>query len=201
MTTRVLEPPGWLLHCIAAALLVGLISTSAVLPAQAFEAIRHNTNLKAVYVHEIAESDKVIVQLLIGAGEVDAAGPLGLAHYLEHLVMTDYQIKSGRKPTPHRTNAFTTSTMTNYVVGGLPHALPQFVRQMSRVLEKPSLSSREVIRERNVVSREFDLRVLQNPRRKAYERIGQILYRDHPLNRSVLGTQRSIPTLQLSLDR
>ena len=185
-------------RCFLASLAIALMSHAGVSSAQAFQAVKHSTNLNAVYVHEIPESDRVVAQLLIGAGEVDAKGPQGLAHYLEHLVLVDYQIKKGRKPTPHRANAFTSATVTNYVAGGTPNALPTFIRQMANVLEVPSLPAHEMSRERNVVAREYDLNVLQNPRRKAYERIGKLIFQEHPLHRSVIGTRASIAKLQPS---
>ncbi len=179
---------------VAASLMV-LIGCSLILTnstASAFEKLEQRTNLQAVYFRPVTSSDRVDVQLIISAGEADASGPEGIAHFGEHLALFQSIGDLRTSPIHHLSNGYTRSDMTTYVAAGRPEHLGKLLIQLAKVLRAPQQSQELIRRERNVVLREYDLRVVENVGRRLYERLGKVLYEGHPLGRLVLGTPQTI---------
>ena len=178
-----------------AASLIALIGCSLILTtstAGAFEKLEQRTNLQAVYFLPVPSSDRVNVQLIISAGEADASGPEGIAHFVEHLALFQSIGDLRTSPIHHLSNGYTRSDMTTYVAAGRPEHLGKLLIQLAKVLRAPQQSQELMRRERNVVLREYDLRVVENVGRRLYERLGKVLYEGHPLGRLVLGTPQTI---------
>jgi len=179
---------------VAASLMV-LIGCSLILTnstASAFEKLEQRTNLQAVYFLPVPSSDRVNVQLIISAGEADASGSEGIAHYVEHLALFQSIGDLKASPIHHLSNGYTRPDVTTYVAAGRPEHLGKLLDQLAKVLRAPQQSHEIMRRERNVVLREYDLRVVENVGRRLYERLGQVLYENHPLGRLVLGTPQTI---------
>ncbi len=171
-----------------------ILSTST---ADAFEKLEPRTNLQAVYFLPVPSSDLVNAQLIISAGEADASGPDGIAHFVEHLALDQSVGDLTASPAHHLSDGYTRSDVTTYVAAGRPAKLGTILNQLAKVLRTPKQSGDQVDRVRNVVLREYDLRVVESVGRRLYERLGKILYEGHSLGRRVLGTPQRIAQLTL----
>ena len=166
-------------------------------PAQAFETLQTRTALKSVHFLELEKADTVSVQLMVHMGEADLEGPEGMAHYLEHLV--HWHSEGGYKPgfSAHRANAYTSNRVTNFWRDAPAKDAETAFRKLARVFQTPDLPRDFMRRERDVVTREYDLRMRENPYGRFGTKLGKLLYQSNPVARSVIGTPQSIGSLTI----
>ena len=155
-----------------------------------------DTDFHSVYFFQ-TESPIITVGLTILAGEVDAEGPEGLPHYLEHLMYWHADNVDDQQIHARGGNAWVNSIVTNYFNQGESEELPDMLEFVHRLFEQPTLNKNFMIRERSVVEREYDLRVSENPDARIYTTARRELYNDLPISRSVIGTPQSIQSLTL----
>jgi len=161
----------------------------------AFEQLPHKTGLKAVYHLNLPDEDTVKLQLVLHVGDSDLSGPEGLAHYLEHLVAWHMVGGAVVAPSMHRFNAFTNNRVTAYWQEGPANDAEALFVKLARVFETPDLPADFMRRERDVVAREYDLRISEHPERRFYMHLSRVLYDDKPAGKSVIGTPASIRAL------
>lgn len=159
--------------------------------------IETNTSLKAVYLIEEPDNAIIQVNLVVLAGEVDFDGPQGLAHYLEHLMFWHADSVSDGPYHGRGGNAWINGIITNYHNTGNKDELADLFGFAARLLTKPDLKRKFMIEERDVVAREYDLRVSENPDRKAYSTLMKMLFGANPAGRSTIGTPKSINALTI----
>ncbi|MDD9911115.1 MAG: insulinase family protein, partial [Ahrensia sp.] len=172
----------------------------------AYVEVETKTALRGVWVHHDIDATDLRVDVVFVAGEADASGPEGIAHYLEHLMYwhadrTDQKLVHGRSG-----NAWVNQYVTVYL-GTVPRSHQFSARQTSeigkllsfahRLLTVPDLNETFMKRERDIVAREYDLRVVENPDRRSWDANFKRLAGDNPLGRNVVGTRESIASLSL----
>lgn len=151
-----------------------------------------NTGFRAAYLIPETGLDPQ-VHLIITSGEMDNKGTAGIAHYVEHLAWmnsvgaTDWQDRDS--------NAFTTPEQTEYFIASPD---PQkAVATLASVLS-PLPPDNEMMRsERQVILREYDYRMGENPMAEIMEGSDGALYSDDPRGRSVIGSKADIANFSL----
>lgn len=171
------------------ALLIGV-------PAQAeiVDLSDHSPLAKVYFVPEPKAAD-VRVQLYLDVGEADRTGPEGLAHYLEHLVGWSADKVHGDGFKARHMNAYTLPYWTSYFNSGPPDIFENMLRHAKAVFQPINLTTDFMQTERDVVMREYDLRLRENPYGQLYDKTKRHLHRDHAAGRSVMGTPESLATI------
>lgn len=143
--------------------------------------------------------------VLAGCGDEPGGQCLGLAHYLEHLILTGRNREhadTGVRIFPDAvSNGWTNLRATAYVhtvpareTGPRPDLEKLFAFYAAR-LKDFAVTEAEAIRERNVVLQEHDWRVASNPNRRFEQRLDRELLPDHPAGQWTIGTRDSIVRL------
>jgi zinc protease len=146
--------------------------------------------------------------VLAGCGDEPGGQCQGLAHYLEHLVLTgrngEHADVGVRILADAYANGWTNMRATAYVHsvpardGGGPRAdLEKLFAFYAGRLRDFAIGEAEAERERNVVLQEHDLRVTGNPARRFERRLDRELLPDHPAGQWTIGTRESIARLTL----
>lgn len=162
-----------------------------------FKQLDTNTPLRAVYFIPDDGSDLVTVAMVVVAGEVDVVGPEGLSHYLEHLMFWHADNVKGQAIHARDGNAWVNGIVSTYYNRAEASELEDMIEFSRRLLTPPELAKAFMLRERNVVNREYDLRVLENPDERVLTDMRRQLYDNHPISRSVIGTPESINALTI----
>lgn len=149
-------------------------------------------------------------QMIVNAGSADEAGgqSKGVAHYLEHLILTGRNAQNTdiamRFFPDARSNGWTNHRATAYT-----HAIPAREHGAARDLEKLfefyaarlrdfSITPDEAVRERNVVLQEFDWRYGSAPAMRFARKIDQALYAEQPFGQWPSGSRESIQAMTLA---
>lgn len=119
----------------------------------------------------------------------DYPGPL--AHYVEHLVWLPNIGKESR-PLDRYTNAMTGDATVIYWQAGKPGDLTDMLRKLATVFRPIAVTRQFAEQEREIVIREYDLRMANNPDGKIGEKANAFLYAGNSLADSVLGAPGSI---------
>ncbi|MEE9375942.1 MAG: pitrilysin family protein [Rhizobiaceae bacterium] len=159
--------------------------------------LQTKTNLRGVYFIPAPTSTNIIVHPVIIAGEADFDGPEGLAHYLEHLMFWHADKQDNKFSHGRGENAWANGLVTSYIATGTKSQLDEIFSFAGRILTAPTLDNKFMLDERKVVAREYDLRVSENPYRRAWNLLWPIVLPKHPFTRSVIGTPSSIHSLTL----
>lgn len=155
------------------------------------------TGFQAVYVHEDPDATEILVSVTLLAGEVDATGPEGLSHYLEHLMFW-HADKINDAPFHDRGgNAWVNGFITNYFNISEESSLEDMLEFAARLFSKPELDRSFMVEERGIVAREYDLRYLENPERKVFNLLRKSLYGEVSVSRSTMGTPATIGALKI----
>lgn len=162
------------------------------------QSLNTNTPLRAVYFIPDTETELVTVAMIVLAGEVDFKGPEGLSHYLEHLTFWHADNVRGEVIHARDGNAWVNGLVSSYYNRAEATELADMLTFARRVLTPPRLDNAFMISERDVVSREYDYRVLENPEWRVFTDVRKQLYADHPVSRSVIGTPESIASLTIT---
>lgn len=161
------------------------------------QTLKADTSLRAVHFLPDNETDLVTVAMIVLAGEVDFDGPEGLSHYLEHLMFWHADNVRGEAIHAREGNAWVNGLVTTYYNRGEITEFEDMIQFAQRLLTPPELDKAFMIGERNVVAREYDFRVLENPDWRALSDVRKLLYDNHPVSRSVIGTPESIASLTI----
>lgn len=151
----------------------------------------------SVFLLQTPESSVIRVGLTFKAGEVDAEGPEGLSHYLEHLMFWHADNVDDQALHARGGNASVNGIITNYFNVGEISELDDMFKFVQRLFVPFILDKGFVLRERSVVAREYDLRVSENPDVRVYFAIRRDLYNNLPVSRSVIGTPETIHSLTI----
>lgn len=180
-------------------LLVSLMLLALVAGQASAELVKVETAspLRGVYLIPDGKTDTIRVSAIILAGEADSDGPEGLAHYLEHLMF--WHADNVNKRTFHNRggNAWVNGIVTNYYNEGGREELSDLFAFAGRLLTPLSLDEAFMREEKDIVSREYDMRVSENPKWRIREQINKALYGPSPVGRSLIGTPETIDLLNL----
>ncbi|KEI44396.1 M16 family metallopeptidase [Saccharopolyspora rectivirgula] len=144
------------------------------------------------------------VGIWVGVGSRDESPKqAGAAHYLEHLLFkgttnrSAAQIAQEMDAVGGELNAFTTKEYTCYYAHVLDSDLPLAVDVLCDVVFRAVNTDADVDVERNVVLEEIAMRD-DDPEDLLFELFSSAVLGDHPLGRSILGTEESIANMTRS---
>ncbi len=141
-----------------------------------------------------AEPETVSVHLLFSrSGGAESASP-ALDHYVEHLTWLN-AFAASRHAARH-SNAWTSDIAIGYWLSGPPEDLPAMLRTLARVFDPITLSREFANQERDIVRREYDLRLANHPDAQAAEEMNAFLYQGNAIAASVIGTPAQIDALR-----
>lgn len=190
-------------------LLLGAAVVSDVIPAMAQEKLISDR----VFLIPDAKSTSIQFQMIVLAGSADETNldQLGIAHYLEHLVLVGRN--PGQSETAQRffadgsSNGWTNQRMTGYVhsfpasSADVPQRLDRLFKFYSERLTDFTIVPEEAVRERNVVRQEHDWRYASNPQSAVWQDVSRFLYKGHPFESWTIGTPETIGAFTLEESR
>jgi len=135
--------------------------------------------------------------------EVIFAYPAGqgpLAHYAEHLAWLSAVGGSARAVNRH-SNAWTSSQAVGYWLSGRPDDLPDLLGTLAGVFDPLDLPPSFAEEERNIILREYDYRMVNNPDAQAHEAMDAFLYQGNGIAASIIGTPEQIMALDYDAAR
>jgi len=150
------------------------------------------------------KSNSVQFQMIVLAGSADETDPvqLGIAHYLEHLVLVGrnegFGETSSRFFADGSSNGWTNSRATGYIhsfpasAPDVPERLDRLFRFYAGRLTDFSISPEDALRERNVVRQEHDWRYASNPYSSTWMEASRYLYAGNPLADWTIGRPETI---------
>jgi len=127
----------------------------------------------------------------------------GLSHFMEHLVFKGTRRRNARQIAESleslggSLNAFTTREHTCYTARLLDEHLEQAVDILADITCSPTLTSRNMNRERQVIVEEIK-ESLDNPADHVHDLFAQTHWGGHPLGRPIMGTQEIIQSVPRS---
>lgn len=140
----------------------------------------------------VPDSENLSVYLILAAApDGNEITTPGLSHYTEHLVWLNIRNKS-HNDAVRKTNAWTSNSSVVYWFSGSAKDLEQLLSTIVRVFDPITLDRRFAISEREIVSREYDLRLKNNLHGRINQQLNAFLYKGNNSEYSVLGTQNDI---------
>ncbi|CCH62389.1 hypothetical protein TBLA_0H01010 [Henningerozyma blattae CBS 6284] len=125
----------------------------------------------------------------------------GTAHFLEHLAFKGTTTRSQRdielviENLGSHLNAYTSRENTVYYAKTLKDNIPNAIDILSDILTKSTLDKNAIERERSVIIRESE-EVDQMYDEVVFDHLHEIVYKDQPLGRTILGPIKNINTIQ-----
>lgn len=120
--------------------------------------------------------------------------PAGLAHYAEHLAWLNAVGRTARGADRH-SNAWTGPHAIGYWLSGAPGDLPELVATLARVFDPIELPRDFADQERDIILREYDRALADNPDAQAAEAMSAFLYEGNEIAVSLIGTPEEIAAL------
>jgi Peptidase M16 inactive domain len=117
-----------------------------------------------------------------------------LAHYTEHLAWLP-NIGRDSRPEDRDSNAWTNDYAVGYWLSGPPESLTDMLRRLKVVFAPIDLPQEFADTERDIILREYDWRMANNPDAQAAEEMKAFLYEGNPIAASVIGTPDQIKAL------
>jgi zinc protease len=150
------------------------------------------------------KSNVIQFQMIVMAGSADETNPaqLGIAHYLEHLVLVGRNDGFGEASVKFfadgNANGWTNSRATGYV-----HSFPAGARDAADRLDRLfqfyagrltdfSITPEDAVRERNVVRQEHDWRYASSPTAATWMEVSRFLYEGHAFADWTIGRPETI---------
>ena len=144
--------------------------------------------LNATFV-QCSSSNKVTVHAIFPLGGADPV----TAHYAEHLAWLN--AVGGERDTDRHSNAWTSDTAVSYWLSGSPDDLVELLETLSGVMDPIDLPRDFAEQERDIVLREYQMRMVGNPDAQAAEAMDAFLYHGNAIAASVIGTPDEIQAL------
>ncbi|HQJ15776.1 MAG TPA: pitrilysin family protein [Candidatus Omnitrophota bacterium] len=124
----------------------------------------------------------------------------GISHYLEHMVFkgtrnyTCRQIKESIEGVGGSFNGFTSEEVTCYFVKMPSRYLDRSLDILSDMVAQPLLRDEDIRKERTVILEEIKM-YKDQPQSYVYELLDGLLWPDHPLGTSTLGSERTVGSI------
>lgn len=195
---------------VRASLVTALAFACAGLPPQAAQAAQEEQVAERIFLVRDAPGSQTQFQMIIHAGCSDEPDGQcrGLAHYLEHLVLTgrnrEHADIAVRLFPDVSSNGWTSVRATGYThsvparEGGPKADLEKLFAFYAARLRDFAITEAEAARERNVVLQEHDWRVTSSPHRRFDRKLDRELLPDHPAGQWTIGTRESIMSLTVA---
>lgn len=116
-------------------------------------------------------------------------GPL--AHYVEHLAWLP-NIGKDSRPEDRDSNAWTSNIAVGYWLSGPPEQLTEMLRQMKTIFNPIAVPRKFAEQERDIILREYDLRIGNNIDAQAAQEMEAFLYKGNAIATSAIGTPTDI---------
>ncbi len=182
------------------AMVVGLLAALLAVPAKAQEKLISD---RVFYIHA-PKSTSVQFQMIVLAGSADETNlsQLGIAHYLEHLILVGRN--EGQGDTAFKffadgsSNGWTSQRATGYIhrfpanAADLTERLDRLFKFYSERLTDFAITPEDALRERNVVRQEHDWRYASNPFDAVWQDVTRYGYEGHPFENWTIGTPQTI---------
>ncbi len=140
------------------------------------------------------EGRPVKAQVVFPSTPSDGEAIHGLAHYLEHLVWAN-SVGASERTADRHSNAWASDDAVGYWLSGPPEDLPELLTTLRRVFDPLEVSAQFAEEEREIVLREYELRIAGDIVARAAEATDAYLYADTPFAPSVLGSPAQIEAL------
>jgi zinc protease len=150
---------------------------------------------------------EISIRLLVPAGgRNDPRGAEGLAHYVEHLLASDpgplvSETNAPRLSAHGYANAFTSPTVTVYVMNVPPDSLELGLEVIAERLSHLDASEEMAARELRIVQQEYSMNYGNNPGRRLMAELRTKLGQSDPALGWSIGTRESIKTFDLAAAR
>ncbi|WP_181409740.1 M16 family metallopeptidase [Martelella alba] len=125
-------------------------------------------------------------------GEADMQGPEGQAHYLEHLLARQIGMLAHGSSDARKANATTTDLLTYYWYASDRDSFDKSAADLMRIFDPLTIDEDFAREEREIVVREYDLRMLEAPFRRADTALERAIFAGTGLARDVIGTPEEI---------
>tara|TARA_R110001592_G_scaffold325782_1_gene606057 strand:- start:35170 stop:36396 length:1227 start_codon:yes stop_codon:yes gene_type:complete len=152
-------------------------------------------------VHMPRASKLAHIALMIDAGTRDETdGEEGLAHFIEHAIFKGtskrkaYHILSALDRVGGELNAYTSKEDTCFHASFLNQYFSRAADIISDIAFQPSFPAKDVEKEKDVIIDEIQS-YNDNPGELIFDAFEENIFKDHPLGRSVLGTEESVRKL------
>ncbi len=163
--------------------------------------IRTLNNGIRVAVESVSYVNSVSLGFWVGAGSRSESDQNnGVAHFIEHMLFKGTKNRSARDIVEQveerggHLNAFTSREHTCYYVKALAEDFGFVLEILTDMLRNSLFDPEDILKEKNVVLEEINM-YEDTPDELVHDLQLAGLYRDHPLGRSILGTERSIGAL------
>lgn len=171
-----------------AALAIILAGVSAVLGATSWLLLQPSASQTyRVEVPELVKAQaNIVLPYPVGHGP--------LAHYTEHLAWLP-NIGKDSRPEDRDSNAWTNDYAVGYWLSGPPEDLTDMLRRLKVVFDPIDLPRHVAETERDIILREYDWRMGNNPDAQAAEEMEAFLYKGNAIAASIIGTPEQIKAL------
>jgi Insulinase (Peptidase family M16) len=152
--------------------------------------------LRAAYLIPDAGAGIVEFHLTVQSGENENPYTPGLAHYVEHLAWLN-AFQDQADLIDRHANAWTSASATSYALQVPSDRAAKGLQTLAQVLAPLALAPDFMAQERQILLREYDLRLGDNPLAARFEAGRARLHRLDPRARPVLGTPADIAAMRL----
>lgn len=166
-----------------------LITTAGLLCGAGYYFWDSRVNRSDVMFARLSDTGSVRAEVVFARSNVETSTP-GLAHYTEHLVWQN-AIGGGREVDRH-TNAWTSDIAVGYWLSGPPEDLPEILAKLKRVFDPLTISAQYAEEERDIIQREYERVMADNPSTHAREDMQAFLYDGTIRGQSIIGTPAQI---------
>ena len=173
------------------------VSTQAVSESAAdlVSTIQH-PNFQHIYLITDRDARSFEARLIFQNGELDNPYAEGLAHYVEHLAWLNVTQSKDFEALRH-SNAWTNLTSTAYVTHSSETWLTKELQRLIEVSTPFTLAERFMLEERDIILREYEASVAENPYFEIEQNINKAIYPSSPCARSVLESPTEIEDFSL----
>ena len=173
------------------------VSTQAVSESAAdlVSTIQH-PNFQHIYLITDRDARSFEARLIFQNGELDNPYAEGLAHYVEHLAWLNVTQSKDFEALRH-SNAWTNLTSTAYVTHSSETWLTKELQRLIEVSTPFTLAERFMLEERDIILREYEASVAENPYFEIEQNINKAIYPSSPWARSVLESPTEIEDFSL----
>ena len=136
------------------------------------------------------ETTRVSVHVVL---EGQGAAPVSV-HYTEHLAWLN--AVGGERAADRHSNAWTSDVAVGYWLSGAPEDLPELLETLRGVFDPIDLPRAFAEQERDILLREYEFLMVDNPGAQAAVAMGAFLYDGNAIARSPIGTPQDIMALE-----
>ena len=145
------------------------------------------------------EIDSAFIHLVFPSGGAQNPYAEGLAHYVEHLAwLSAMKGPDQTRALKAHSNAWTNLNAAGYWQQANPDTITQTVGSLARIAAPISLADTFAKQERDIVAREYDVRVTERPLQGVAREVSDLLFAGMPRGRSVIGRPDTIPDFDLA---